>query len=295
MKLALAQYPVSFLESWEAAAAKLGAWVAEAALAGAQVLVFPEYASMELTSLLPGEVRADVRRQLPALQPLLAPFVELHAALARAHGVYLLAGSFPAAQGERFVNRAFLFSPDGRAGFQDKLVMTRFERERWGVSPGQGLRVFETAHGRLGVNICYDAEFPPLACALAQGGADVLLVPSCTEAITGYHRVQVGSRARALENQLYAGHAPLIGTAPWNEAIDVNTGAAGVYGPIDHGFSPEGDGVLVRGPLNAPGWVYADLDLDRLRAVREDGHTLNAADRPCAERQAVGGAQVVAL
>ncbi|AFZ66740.1 carbon-nitrogen hydrolase family protein [Deinococcus peraridilitoris] len=293
MKLALAQYPVSYLQSWEAAAEKISNWTAQAAEAGAQVLVFPEYASMELTSLLSVQEQQDVKKQLPALQPYRERFVELHRDLARRHGVYLLAGSFPVHEDGRYVNRAYFLAPGGRVEFQDKLVMTRFETDTWGVAPGKGLKVFDTACGRLGVNICYDSEFPHLARALAQSGADLLLVPSCTEAITGYHRVEIGSRARALENQMYTAQSPLIGTAPWNEVIDVNTGAAGVYGPIDHGFSPGGDGVVVKGPLNVATWVYADLDLARLREVRENGHTINARDWPHGVRQAAPGAQVV--
>ena len=42
MKIAAAQYPVDFLESWDAFAAKLERWVAEAASNGADILVFPE-------------------------------------------------------------------------------------------------------------------------------------------------------------------------------------------------------------------------------------------------------------
>jgi len=295
MKLAAAQYPVEAHPTWDAYALKVTRWVEEAAAAGAQVLVFPEYASMELTSLLPPHVQADVTLQLPALQPYLQPFLSLHQELAYRFGVYILAASYPAEDEGRFVNRAYFIAPDGRTDHQDKLVMTRFEHEKWGVAPGMGLKVFETPYGNVGVNICYDSEFPHLARALAEAGADVLLVPSCTEAITGYHRVQVGSRARALENQMYAVQAPLIGTAPWNEAIDVNTGAAGVYGPIDHGFSPEGDGVVTRGPLNVAAWVHVELDLARLRQVREEGHTFNARDWPHGERQAAGGATRVSF
>lgn len=289
MKIALSQYPVEYLASRDAWGAKLDRLVGEAADAGAHVLVFPEYASMELTSLFAPEVQADVRLQLPELQALLPTFLDAHREVARRRGVYVLAGSFPVREGDRYVNRAHFFSPDGRTEHQDKLVMTRFEAEEWGVSASEGLKVFETEVGKIGVNICYDAEFPPLARALAEAGADLLLVPSATEAITGYHRVEIGARARALENQFYAAHAPLVGTAPWNEAIDVNTGAAGVYGPIDHGFSPAGDGVVVKGPLNLGGWVYADLDLDRLRAVRENGVTLNSRDWAHGVRGASGG------
>ncbi len=293
MNLALAQYPIDFHESWDAYARKLSSWVNGAADLGARVLVFPEYASLELASLLPGEVQRDVTRQLPALQPLLPAYLELHRSLAVARGVCMLAGSFPVAVGDKYLNRAFFFGPDGNHGVQDKLVMTRFEAERWGVSAGTGLTLFETEWGRIGVNVCYDAEFPQLARALAGAGADLLLLPSATEAITGYHRVEVGGRARALENQIYVAHAPLVGEAPWNEAVDLSVGAAGLYGPVDHGFSE--NGVLAVGTLNAPGWVHADLDLAALREVREAGTTLNARDWPQAQRQAAGEVVTVTL
>ena len=289
MKLALAQYPPDLHASWDAYAGKLAAWVGAAA---ADVLVFPEYASLELASLLPPEERQDVARQLRALQAFLPAYLELHTRLARRHGVYILAGSFPVLAGGRMLNRAYLVAPDGRADFQDKLVMTRFEQS-WGVSAGAGLKVFGTPLGRIGVNICYDAEFPQLAGALARAGADVLLVPSATETLSGYHRVRVGARARALEHQMYVAHAPLIGEAPWNEAVDVNVGAAGLYGPIDHGFSE--NGVLASGELNAPSWLRADLDLAALHTVRRAGTTLNARDWACGERQGAVRAERVEL
>ncbi|GGM20874.1 carbon-nitrogen hydrolase family protein [Deinococcus aerophilus] len=294
MKLALAQYPVSYFEHWEAFEEKLTHWVQDAAATGAELLVFPEYGSMELTSLLPREVQADVRPQLSALQPFHDRYVELYVRLARQYGVYLIAGSFPVQEEAGFLNRAYLLTPAGEVHFQDKLVMTRFENEQWGVDAATtGLKVFDTERGHIGINICYDSEFPPLARAQAEAGADLIVVPSCTDAVTGYYRVQVGSRARALENQVFVAHASLVGEAAWNEAIDVNVGAAGVYGPIDHGFSPTGDGIVVLGELNEPGWVYADLDLQTLRRVREAGQTFNVRDWPHGVRQAQPGARVI--
>jgi len=58
----------------------------------------------------------------------------------------------------------------------------------------------------------------------------------------------------------------------------VNRGFAAVFGPVDRGF-PE-DGLLARGALDAPGWVFADLDPMRLAAVREDGAVRNHASWP---------------
>ena len=106
---------------------------------------------------------------------------------------------------------------------QEKIIMTPFERD-WGISPGGPLRVFETAIGNIAVAICYDCEFPLLTRALTEAGAEILLVPSCTEKISGYHRVRTGTKARALENTIAAVQSPTVGDAPWSPAIDFNAG-----------------------------------------------------------------------
>lgn len=273
-RAAVAQYPVSQPASWDEAAAHLSRWTAEAAAAGAALLVYPEYAAMSLAALFAPAVYSDLSAQLHELQTLREDYVELHRQLARRHGVYLLAGSFPWQVAEaRFHNRAWLFAPDGRSGFQDKRVMTRFERERWNISPATELKLFETDLGRIGVQICYDAEFPLPARAQAEAGAELLLVPSCTDAEPGYHRVRVAAQARALENQCYTLLSPLVGAAPWSPAVDINVGAAGIYTPPDLGFPP--NGVIAQGQLNHPTWLYATLDLEAVAKVRREGQVLN--------------------
>jgi predicted amidohydrolase len=192
----------------------------------------------------------------------------------RQHRVHILAGSFPwRVAPQRFHNRAWLCTPDGNAGYQDKRIMTRFEREQWAISGGDPHKVFDTALGRIGVAICYDAEFPLLVRTQVEAGAQILLVPSCTDALAGYHRVCVAARARALESQCYVLLAPLVGEAPWSPAVDVNVGAAGIYGPPDRGF-PD-DGVIAQGRLGEPGWVYGEVDLQRVAQVRANGQVLN--------------------
>ena len=115
--------------------------------------------------------------------------------------------------------------------------MTRFEREEWGISAGQHVKVFETLLGRLAVLICYDAEFPLLARSGVEAGAQVILAPSCTDSLQGYWRVRIGAQARALEGQCYVVQSPTVGEAAWSPAVDVNYGAAGIYGPPDLGYA----------------------------------------------------------
>jgi predicted amidohydrolase len=276
IRVAAAQYPIEFLETWDRFQSKLERLMAEAASAGARLLVFPEYGSMELASLFPKVVYSDLAAQLDKLQTLLPRYLALYGELARRHRMYVCASSFPERVGAEYHNRAYFFSPEGRSDFQEKLVMTRFENERWLIRRGEGIKVFETALGRIGINVCYDVEFPLIARAQAQAGADLILAPSCTDTLAGYHRVRVGCQARALENQCFVVQAPTVGEARWSEAVDLNVGAAGIYAPPDRGM-PD-DGVLATGELNKPQWVYADLDPEALGKVRSEGQVFNARD-----------------
>lgn len=275
MKIAAAAYPLDFLADFAAYAAKVTAWVEEAAGQGADLLVFPEYGAMELASLGGAAVAADLERALHEVASHRAAVDALHLRLAAAHGVHILGGSGPVflAPGARPVNRATLYGPGGIVGHQDKQIMTRFEREIWFVEPGAGLPVFDTALGRIGVLICYDSEFPLLARRMVEAGAEILLVPSCTDSLAGFTRVRVGAMARALENQCVTVQAPTVGLAAWCPAVDENVGRAAVYGPPDRGFPPTG--ILAETELNAPGWAVAEVDLAAIHAVRREGGVLN--------------------
>lgn len=272
--LATAQYPVYRPESWDHFERTLSAWVEEAVRNDARLLLFPEYASMVLTGLLSTPLQADLHGQIAALQAFRDDYVALHRRLAQQHGVYIVAGSLPWRQEDgTFLNRSWICGPDGRCDYQDKLVMTRFEREEWHIGGGTTLKLFQTALGRLAINICYDVEFPLLARAQAEAGAELILAPSCTDTLGGYHRVRTGCAARALENQCFAVQSPLVGDAPWSPAIDVNRGAAAVFGPPDRGF-PD-DGIVAAGALDQAGWVYATIDLARVAQVRDQGQVYN--------------------
>lgn len=276
MKIAAACYPIDWHDSFEAYAQKMSAWVAEAAGAGAELLVFPEYAAMELAALAGAGEAAETEAAMRAVSERLPAAWDLHADLARRHRVHILAGSgpfyAPDVPGDRPVNRAMFFAPGGARQPHDKQMMTRWEHEEMDLRPGAPPVVMETALGRIGVLICYDAEFPLIARALVEAGAEILLVPSATEALEGFTRVRVGAMARALEGQCVVVHAPTQGHAPWNDVVEENVGAAAIYGPADRGFPPTG--ILAEGGMNCPGWVFAEVSLEAVGLARADGHVL---------------------
>ncbi len=276
LTIAAAQYPIgqpASLEEWKS---KITEWVTEGAATGANLLVFPEYAAIEQAAALGEAVYSDLAKTLSEVAALTSDRVALHAELAHKHNVHILVGSGPRrVDNGAYVNTAQLVTPAGNIGEQDKIIMTPFERD-WGVSGGVPLRVFDTAIGKIGIMICYDSEFPLLSRAMAEAGAEIILVPSCTERVSGFHRVRTGAVARALENTVVTVQSPTVGEALWSPAVDMNSGAAGIFVPSEHGVSDTG--VIAEGTLDNAQWVSGTVDLARLRVLRSSGEMRNYAD-----------------
>lgn len=282
IRLGACQYAIELHETWDAYAEHLQGLCAEAVEAGAQLLLLPEYAGLVLSGQLPVEQRGDLKASIAGIQPLIEPWLALCEGIARRWGIYLQPGSLPVLDLDgQYRNRAWLFGPKGVLGYQDKLIMTRFEREQWGIAAGDGLQVFDTALGRLGILICYDNEFPMLARHLAEGGADLILAPSCTDTEAGYHRVRIGAQARALENQIAVLQSPTVGLAPWSPALDENIGRAGLFVPPDYGM-PQ-DGVIALSEALSPvgsQWLMCEVSLEHVRRVRQQGQVFTRRDWP---------------
>ncbi|MCC6725716.1 MAG: carbon-nitrogen hydrolase family protein [Saprospiraceae bacterium] len=275
--IALAQYPISFHTSLKAWSSHVEKWVKRAAKQSASLLVFPEYASMELVSLFPVEIRTDIHEQVHHLFEIEADFCQVFAQQAKKYHVTIVAPSFPVKSGDLIHNRAYVFSPKGLVGYQDKFFMTRFEAEEWGVhSPIKTLTVFEADWGAFGIQTCYDIEFPLGTDLLCRAGAKLVVVPSCTETIRGATRVHVGARARALEYQCYTAVSSILGNAEWSPTVDINYGFGAVYATPDRGLPPEG--IVAYTKPQKTGWLVQSLDFQLIDSVRNDGQVFNFKD-----------------
>ncbi len=277
MRLALAQFGVTAPQHVTGFVARIAALADEAKAGGADLLMLPEYAAMVLAG---AEIRTpNIAAELEFVTAQAKDFLKAMQRIAAGSQIYLLGGTLPMRDADGKVrNRAPFISPSGKLVFQDKQSMTRFEAEQWGISSGAAPQVFATAHGRIGVSICYDSEFPLHVRAKVTAGAELILVPSCTDSVAGFNRVRLSARARAVENQCIVATCPLVGFAPWSGAIDENHGYAGVYGPPDKYF-PE-SGILVRGIMDEAELVFADIDLKAVAQVRREGGVLNHRDWP---------------
>ena len=289
LRVAAARHAIGEPRDFTAFASRVEAAVAAATAQGAQVVVLPEYLALEAAAMLPPPTRADFAGSLAALQAHRGAYLALATGLARRHAIYLVAGTFLLDIGGRYRNRAWLAGPDGHTAWQDKLVLTRFERASGIIEPGDELKVFDTAFGRLAIQVCYDIEFPLHARAQVEAGARLVLVPSCTDTAAGATRVRVGCQARALENQVHVACAVTAGGAHWSPALDVNTGDAAIYTPIDRGFPASGIAASA-GPASA--WAIAEVDLDAMEALRREGQVANADDWSRQLRPALARARV---
>ncbi|MGN8153004.1 carbon-nitrogen hydrolase family protein [Agrobacterium sp. 22094] len=280
-RLAACQYAIELIETWEDYAKHLAAIVAEAKAKGAELLLLPEYSAMALTGQLPKDVRSDLHGSIEAMQSLIPSWVELCEELAREHQILFQPGSAPVKDADgKFRNRAWLFGPDGLIGYQDKQIMTRFEREQWFIDAGvDGLKAFDTPIGKLGILICYDNEFPMLGRRLAEMGVELVLAPSCTDTLAGSYRVRIGAQARALENQFAVLSSPTAGDAPWSPAVDENRGRAALYVPSDYGMPA--NGIVAESDSDAVSestLLIVDIDLADVARLRTQGQVATRRD-----------------
>ncbi len=276
IRVATLQYFIRPVPTFDAFCDQVAALVETAADYKCHLIVFPEYFTVQLLTL--GNVKRPIRDQVRDLAKQAPRFVEFMASLAKANGIYIVGGTIPFEDqptGE-IRNRSYFFNSTGKYGFQDKLHMTRFEKEEWIVQSGKRLKVFDTDFGKVAIAICYDVEFPELARTAARAGATILVVPSCTDDRQGYLRVRYCAQARAIENQMFVIHSSTVGSLPMVPAVSLNYGQASILTPSDFSFSR--DGILSEGIPNQETLVIGELNLKLITDSRSSGTVLPLLD-----------------
>lgn len=277
IRVASLQYFIRPVQTFEQFRDQVDALVETAADYKAQLVVFPEYFTIQLLTL--GNTKRPIQDQIRDLAAQVPRFIEMMSALARRESIYIVAGTIPSIDGldSGIVhNDCFVFSPKGEYEVQGKLHMTRFENEEWKVSPRSTLKVFDTDFGPFAVAICYDVEFPEIARGAARQGAHILVVPSCTDDRQGYFRVRYCAQARAIENQMYVIHSGTVGSIPTVPAVSLNYGCASILTPSDFAFSR--DGILAEGIPNQEMMVVGELNMKTILDTRTNGTVLPLFD-----------------
>ena len=142
--------------------------VEEAASRGASVVVLPELMSSGYVFESQAEARA-------LAEPQDGPTVSSWARLAAGHDLVIVGGFCEAASAEVF-NSAALVDASGLRCVYRKAHLWDAE-PRWFAAGAAPPPVVATRHGRIGVMICYDLEFPEWVRLPALDGAQLLCAP----------------------------------------------------------------------------------------------------------------------
>jgi len=286
LTIATTQYGLTDIGSEEQFWSGIADKVRAAAGKGAAMIVFPEYMTAHLLSLVPPMLHDEACAYLDRKTD---EYMRFFRDLSREMDIAILAGTHICKSDDdnsgadadteaEYFNEAFLFFPDGRLERQRKVHLTPEEQIRWPLIPGESLNVFDTQWGKMAILTCYDIEFPELARAAALRGVETILCPSYTDSAYGYHRVRFCAQARAVENQLFVVLSGLVGALS-EDRPQVDTGycQAGAFAPCDFPFEP--DGILEIGKKNADATVFVELDYHLLHENRARGAVAPFYDR----------------
>lgn len=143
--------------------------IRSAALQGAQVVVLPELVQS-------GYLFNDRDEALTLAETHDGPTLRLWQALARELDLVIVGGFCERLAGDQLANSAALIDAQGVRAVYRKAHLWDAEKEIF-TAGDDAPPVIETAHGRIGVLICYDLEFPEWVRLPALAGADLLCAP----------------------------------------------------------------------------------------------------------------------
>lgn len=264
----------------EATIDKLAGLTAEAAGAGARLVVFPEtfipaYPSSTWARALAAwsDERAKAAFAVLAREAVEVPgpAVDRLGEIARVNGVWLVTGVTeidPERPGTLY-NSLLYHALDGTLALRHrKLVPTNHERLVWGQGDGGGLRAFETGLGRIGGLICWENYMPLARFALYESGVEIYIASTADDAdewqatlvhIARESRAFVVSPCHFQRAESYPPDFPLAALIEGKGLI--GRGGSAILGP---------DGAYLAGPLyDEEGILYAGLDPSRLREERQ--------------------------
>ena len=246
------------------------------ALAGynADFALFPEFFNAPLMGKFNQDNPAEAIRGLAQFTD---EICEALRELAVSYNINIIAGSMPVYNERELYNVSFLCRRDGTIDSQYKLHITPDERAYWGIKGGDRLRVFDTDVGKIGILICYDVEFPELTRLLMEQGMRILFVPYWTDTKNGYQRVRHCAQARAIENECYVAVTGSVGNLPKVENVDIQYSQSAVFSPSDFAFPH--DAVVSEATPNTEMTLIVDLDMEKLKELRNEGSVRNSKDR----------------
>ena len=227
--------------------------IADAVDAGADVIVLPELVTSGYVFRSAEEVEAAARDRD-------APLFSTWGAEAARGDAVVIAGFAERGEDGALYNSAVALDGDGLLAVYRKIHLWDEER-RWFAEGEEAAPVIDTRHGRIGLSICYDLEFPEVARGLALAGAELIASP------TNWPHEAAPPDGRPIL------HSLALATAYLNKVFVAVCDRCG----IERGIEFEGgsvisgpDGALLGGPVAGRGveTLLAECDLERARDKR---------------------------
>jgi predicted amidohydrolase len=192
MKVAAVQMDIKILDNpWNLE--RILANLESAARAGAGIVVFPECA-------LSGYCFTSREDAAPAAETVPGPSTEKLWEAAKRLDCTVIVGLLER-EGDRLYNAAAVLTPTGILGTYRKIHLPYLGIDRY-VTPGdKPFPVFETLHGRVGINICYDCSLPESGRVLKLKGGQLLAIP--TNWPLGSDSWMHTPKVRAMENHMH--------------------------------------------------------------------------------------------
>lgn len=169
--------------------------IRDTARQGAQLIVFPE-------CTLTGYMFANLEEALQVAEPLPGPSTEEIIGVCRQLNVYVVIGLLEIEK-DNLYNAAALIGPGGLVAKCRKSHLLCLGVDRFVKPSDLPLTVYETDIGRIGLAICYDANFPEHPRVLALQGADMLVLPANWPEHYSEFLVDYVIPTRAIENRMF--------------------------------------------------------------------------------------------
>jgi predicted amidohydrolase len=147
----------------------------EAAAAGAQVICFAELA---FDRFLP-QVQATPEL-LSRAESIPGPTTDAFRQIAIDNNVVIVPNLFEHAENKTFDSSPVIDTDGSILGVTRMIHITEYEHfhEQGFYAPGDnGIVIYDTQYGKIGISICYDRHYPEYMRALAVAGAELVIIP----------------------------------------------------------------------------------------------------------------------